>query len=133
MSKKIYSSRMTRDIYEDPAYWLGSAFFSGILFSTWSWGILYLILFMLIYEIFYAIYCQYNGSKLDIGMRIGLFCGAFMGFLIGRCITKNDDHEKSINDFCFNAQNYYKKYGYTNKHNKKEEYDKLKEKEKFKK
>ena len=119
---KKYSSRMAREIYEDPAYWLGSAIFSGILFSTWSWGIVYLILFLLIYEIFYCIYCQYNSKKFDIGMRIGLFCGAFMGFLIGRSITGMDDHEKSMDDFCNHTQKLYSRFIYKNKQieNKKE-------------
>jgi len=95
-----YRSRMARDIYEDPMYWLGAAFFSGFLFSTWSWGILYLISFLIIYEIFYYFYCNHYVKHWDFPMRIGLACGALMGFLIGRNITEDDDHEQSMKDFC---------------------------------
>lgn len=116
--KKMYPSRMTREIYEDPAYWLGSSLFAGVLFSTWSWGIVYLILFILLYEFFYCIYCQYSNKKFDIGMRIGLVAGAFMGFLIGRSITGNDNHQKSMDEFCDYTQNLYKRFGHSNKHNK---------------
>lgn len=93
--------RMRQDINEDPMYWTGAAFFSGVLFSTWSWGILYLLTFLLIYEIGYYIYC-YSFSKMDqydLMIRIGIVAGAFMGFLIGRNITETDDHEESIKEF----------------------------------
>jgi len=91
--------RMKRDINEDPMYWIGAAFFSGFLFSSWSWGIVYVILFLIVYEIFYFAFCRYRLSKYDLLSRIGIVAGAFMGFLIGRAITEDDDHEKSIQEF----------------------------------
>lgn len=90
-----------KDIYEDPLYWLGAAFFSGFLFSAWSWGILYVLSFLIIYEIGYYVYCSAT-KKLDkysILIRIGLVAGGLMGFLIGRGIIEDDDHEKSIKEF----------------------------------
>lgn len=92
---------MKRDINTDPAYVLGASFFSGFLFSTWSWGILYLISFLVLYEIAYYIYC-YNFNKLDaygLQIRIGVVSGTIMGFLMGRCITGTDNHEESIQEF----------------------------------
>lgn len=92
---------MKKDIYEDPMYVLGASFFSGFLFSTWSWGILYIISFLILYEIGYYVYC-YSYKGLDdyyFITRIGIVAGAFMGFLIGRAIIEEDDHEKSIKEF----------------------------------
>jgi hypothetical protein len=92
---------MKQDLYEDPMYWLGASFFSGFLFSTWSWGILYLFTFLILWEIGYYIYCSCVKGLDDyyLMIRIGIVAGALMGFLIGRAITENDDHEKSIEEF----------------------------------
>jgi len=98
--------RMKRDIYEDPMYWLGASFFSGFLFATWSWGILYLLVFLVVWEIGYYIYCRNFAGDYDLMIRIGIAAGAMMGFLIGRAITENDDHEKSIDDFCDDVHRY---------------------------
>lgn len=91
--------RMKRDINEDPAYSLGAAFFSGFLFSSWSMGIVYVILFLIAYEVFYFTFCCYKKSTWNLLERIGIVAGAFMGFLIGRAIIEEDDHLKSIRDF----------------------------------
>ena len=93
--------RMKKDINEDPMYWLGASLFSGFLFSTWSWGILYLISFLIVWEIGYYIYCRCYGDydNYDMTIRIGIFAGALMGFLLGRAITETDDHEESIKEF----------------------------------
>ena len=91
--------RMKRDLNEDPAYWLGASFFSGFLFATWSWGIVYLLIFLIIYEIGYFIYQQQKDQEYDWVIRLGIVAGAIMGFLIGRAITQDDDHEKDIRDF----------------------------------
>lgn len=93
--------RMNRDLYNDPMYWTGAALFSGLLFSTWSWGIVYVLLFLIAYEIGYYIYCRNykEPGEYDLMIRIGIFAGAFMGFLIGRAITETDDHEESIREF----------------------------------
>lgn len=91
--------RMKRDLNEDPMYWIGAAFFSGFLFSSWSWGVVYIILFLIVYEIFYFMFCCYQKRNYNIMIRIGIVAGAFMGFLIGRNIIEDDDHEKSIRDF----------------------------------
>ena len=100
--------RMNRDLYEDPMYWLGASMFSGFLFATWSWGILYLILFLIIWEIGFYIYC-YSFEKLDnysLTIRIGIIAGAIMGFLLGRGITGTDNHEESIKDFWKSVHRY---------------------------
>ncbi len=93
--------RMNRDIYRDPQYWLGAAFFSGFLFADWSWGIVYLIAFLIVFEIFYYIYCYaYKGfDDWNLMIRIGIIAGAIMGFLIGRHIIGKNDHEKSMREF----------------------------------
>ena len=107
--------QMKRDINEDPVYVLGASLFSGFLFATWSWGILYLLVFLILWEIGYYLYCRNfrDINDYDITIRIGIAAGAIMGFLIGRCITKNDDHEKSIVEFWETVHKYT---GY--KHNK---------------
>jgi len=97
---------MNRDLYEDPMYWLGAAFFSGFLFANWSWGILYLLVFLIFWEIGYYIWCNYNNSTYDIQIRIGIVAGTIMGFLIGRCITENDDHEESMREFWARIRKY---------------------------
>ena len=91
--------KMDNDISNDPIYWMGAALFSGFLFSTWSWGIVYIIIFLIVYEIGYYIFCNYNSKKYDLMIRIGIIAGAFMGFLLGRAITETDDHEESIRQF----------------------------------
>lgn len=95
------SCRMERDLNADPMYWLGASFFSGFLFAEWSWGILYLLVFLIIWEIGYYIYSYaYRGfNDYYFVIRIGIVAGSIMGFLIGRAITQNDDHEKSIREF----------------------------------
>jgi hypothetical protein len=101
MTRKRYTSRMARDIYEDPVYWLGASFFSGFLFAEWSWGILYLLSFLIAYEIFYYCYLWYKDDNTWIfQIRLGIVAGAFMGFLIGRHIIGKDNHEESIQEFC---------------------------------
>ena len=100
--------RMKRDINEDPMYWLGAAFFSGILFATWSWGILYLLFYIVFYEVFYYIVfrCRGNLDNYCPQMRIGLSAGAILGFLIGRCITQTDNHEETMGEFLGLAKYY---------------------------
>ena len=91
--------RMSYEINNDPMYWLGAAFFSGFLFAGWSWGIVYIIMFILFYEIGYYFYCSYKNKTWDPIIRLGMAAGALMGFLIGRNIIEDDDHEKNIRDF----------------------------------
>lgn len=92
--------RMRKDLDTDPMYWLGGAFFSGFLFSAWSWGILYLLSFLIVYEIGYFSYCYYNGlQKYNLMIRLGIVAGTLLGFLIGRAIIEDDDHEASIQEF----------------------------------
>lgn len=91
--------RMNRDISTDPMYWTGAALFSGFLFSTWSWGIVYLVLFVIAYEILYYTYCCYAITEYDFIIRIGIIAGTIMGFLIGRSITETDDHEECVEEF----------------------------------
>lgn len=93
-------NNMVKDLNTDKAYPIGAAFFSGFLFSAWSWGIIYLLLFLLAYEIGYYIYCSGYEKQWDMISRIGIVAGAFMGFLIGRAIIEDDDHDQSIRDFC---------------------------------
>lgn len=111
--------QMVKDLNEDPMYWLGASFFSGFLFSTWSWGILYLIVFLIIWEIGYYIYCyaykgwdgyghMFGDYRVNYFMiRLGIVAGAIMGFLIGRAIIEDDDHEQSIKDFWATISKYY--------------------------
>jgi len=74
---------MNWDINNDPMYWLGASIFSGFLFATWSWGILYLVLFLIIWELGYYIYHQnFKETEYDIMIRVGLVAGTFMGFLL---------------------------------------------------
>lgn len=92
--------KMKYDLNNDPMYSLGAAFFSGFLFSSWSWGIIYVILFLIVYEIgYYGFYCYKGWNNYNIIVRIGIVAGALMGFLIGRNIIEDDDHEQSIHDF----------------------------------
>jgi lipoprotein signal peptidase len=91
--------RMNRDISTNPMYWTGAAFLSGFLFSTWSWGIVYLILNLIITEILYYSYCRYKSNKYYIEIRLGIIAGTILGFLIGRCITDNNDHDECIRNF----------------------------------
>ncbi len=108
--------RMKKDLNNDPSYWLGAAFFSGFLFSTWSWGILYLLSFLIIWELGYYIYCyNFKENEYDLMIRIGIFAGSLMGFLMGRAITETDDHEESIQDF---LDTMYKYTGYKYKYTK---------------
>lgn len=87
------------DINNDPMYWLGAAFFLGILFSTWSWGIAYFFLFIIFWEIGVCWFYKYNGYHWDVSMRFGLAAGSLLGFLIGRCITETDDHLECMEEF----------------------------------
>lgn len=100
--------RINKDLNDDPMYWLGASFFSGFLFSYWSWGILYLLLFLILWEVFYfGYYYAYKGLDMYCPIiRIGIVAGALMGFLIGRAITENDDHDKSIKEFWESVHKY---------------------------
>ena len=99
--------RMSRDINEDPMYWLGASIFSGLLFSTWSFGIVYVLISIVFYEFIFCVACYYRGkTNYCIQMRIGLVAGSIFGFLIGRAITKTDDHYECIDDFIGKAKYY---------------------------
>ena len=89
---------MKYDIINNPMYWLGASFFSGILFSTWSWGLAYLLVGLIIYEIGYYMYCRYQNYQHNLQIRIGILAGAIMGFLIGRSITGTENHYESFSD-----------------------------------
>lgn len=99
--------RMNKDINEDPMYWLGASLFSGVLFSTWSWGIVYLLFFTVFYEVIYFVVCKYRiKTPYNAEMRIGMIAGSIFGFLIGRAITETDDHQDCISEFISNAKYY---------------------------
>jgi len=98
---------MSKDINEDPMYWLGASVFSGVLFSTWSWGIVYLLIFIVFYEVIYFAVCKYHiKTPYCAEMRIGLVAGSIFGFLIGRAITETDNHSECITDFISTAKYY---------------------------
>lgn len=73
------------------------AFMLGVLFSPWSYGLLYFLLFLLVYEIILIYFCRTHSEKWCIDVRIGVFAASILGFVIGRYLTGyrhplDDDH-----------------------------------------
>lgn len=100
-----WSDNMIRDINEDPMYWLGASFILGVFFASFSWGIIFYLIFLVLYSFLYYYYCHYNGiNGWFLDEQIGLFAASFFGFLIGRTIIKDDEHEESMTEFKYRTK-----------------------------
>lgn len=61
-----------------------SSFCVGILFSPYSWGLLYFVMFMIIFELLEYIFTQGDPEFYQVTTRLGVICGYFLGWIIGR-------------------------------------------------
>jgi len=95
---------MATEINNDPLYWTGASFMAGILFSSLSWGIVFYFIFLLIWSIAYYFYSYYHGKVYYWDVQIGLFIASLFGFLIGRAIIEEDDHDDSIKEFGYKCR-----------------------------
>lgn len=70
---------------------LAAAFCLGILFSPWSWGLVYFISFLLIYEILAAYYTWCEAPYWRWTTRLGVLFFSVLGFFVGRLIVGHKD------------------------------------------
>ena len=100
-----WSDDMTRDINEDPMYWLGASFILGVFFASFSWGIIFYFIFLVLYSFGFYYYCYYNGiNEWFLDEQFGLFAASFFGFLIGRSIIEDDEHKENMHEFKYRVK-----------------------------
>jgi hypothetical protein len=64
-----------------------SSFCLGVLFSPWSWGLVYYIAFLLIYEILSAYYTWCQLPYWRLSTRLGVIAASLLGFILGRILV----------------------------------------------
>lgn len=100
-------------INNDPFAPVLASFLAGLLFSSVSFGIIYVIIFLIIWEIFYFGYLDVNDKIWSLDDRVTVILAAFLGFLLGRFFHDDDDHQESFDKFCKDANYYGKQCGWT--------------------
>lgn len=63
-----------------------AAFTLGIIFSPWSWGLLYFLLFIIGYELVAIYMTAAEEPYWRFETRIGVIAASILGFVIGRII-----------------------------------------------
>ena len=108
-----YFNDLNCAIENDPGYTVVMSFISGILFSNITYGLAYLIIFLLIWEILYFGYLHSNHkTSWNLFDRVLVFLGAILGFLLGRFMQDNDEHEKDFDKFKNHCNYYAKDFGW---------------------
>nr|QBK90932.1 MAG: hypothetical protein LCPAC201_02330 [Pithovirus LCPAC201] len=72
----------------DLAFQVIIAFWIGIIFAPWSWGLLYLIIFFVVFELIYAMIHR-DFSAENIIIRITVIGASFLGWLVGRLVVED--------------------------------------------
>jgi hypothetical protein len=70
---------------------LVSAFVLGLVFSPFSFGVIYFVAFIIVYEIAYAYFSRLERPYWRLEGRIGIEAAAIAGFIIGRILVGFDD------------------------------------------
>jgi len=107
-----YFNKLNCDIQNDKGYVVIAALISGILFSGISFGLVYVILFLLIWEFLYFAYLHANYRKWNLGDRILVILAAILGFLLGRFLHEDDDHNADLDKFMDDYEYYGKEFGW---------------------
>ena len=63
------------------------AFALGVIFSPFSYGLIYLLIYLLIYEIIYLIFTQACYPYWGIVFRLAVVSASIYGWIIGRTIV----------------------------------------------
>lgn len=64
------------------------AFWVGLIFAPWSWGLLYLIIFFVVFELVYA-WIHRDFSINNILIRLAVIGASFFGWLVGRVVIED--------------------------------------------
>ncbi len=72
----------------DLAFQVIIAFWIGLIFAPWSWGLLYLIIFFVVFEVIYAIIHR-DFSVENILIRLTVIGASFLGWLVGRIVVED--------------------------------------------
>lgn len=107
-------NELNRFINNDPNAIVLMGFFSGLLFSSISWGIIYVILFLILWEILYFGYLDANGKPWDMDYRVTVVMAALLGYLTGAFFHDADDHYNSLTKFRDDCDHYGKECGWFN-------------------
>nr|QBK91032.1 MAG: hypothetical protein LCPAC202_00060 [Pithovirus LCPAC202] len=65
------------------------AFWVGLIFAPWSWGLLYLIIFFVVFEVIYAMIHR-DFSAENIIIRLTIIGASFLGWLVGRIVVEDE-------------------------------------------
>lgn len=84
----------------------------GILFSGISYGLLYVIVFLIIWEVLYFMYLDSNARRWEPIERITVILFAILGFLLGRLLHDDDDHQGECDQFFKDCNHYGKEFGW---------------------
>ena len=118
-------SPMEYEIYHNPIYTIGAAFFAGILFSPWSFGIIYYLLFLIIWELLFYGWCNYKNVFWNWQIRLSIVLAALFGFLLGRTMINEDDHAGSVKEFKCRMNRYLKNVGWIKDDDKNDKKDNI--------
>ncbi len=85
----------------DLAFQVIVAFWVGLIFAPWSWGLLYLIIFFVVFELIYAMIHR-DFSAENILVRVTVIAASFFGWLVGRLAVedRNPVRAKYKNKYC---------------------------------
>lgn len=61
-------------------------------------------IFLLIWSIAYYFYSYYHGKDYYWDVQLGLFVASLFGFLLGRTIIEEDDHDASVKEFGYKCR-----------------------------
>jgi hypothetical protein len=96
-------------INNDPMALVLMSFLSGLLFSSSSNGIIFVLLFLIFWEFLYYGYLSVNSKRWDWQLRITILLAAVLGYLVGAStIHDNDDHLESCKKFPKEIKHYAK-------------------------
>ena len=99
-------------IYNEPMIPILLSFLTGLLFSSISWGIVYVILFLVIWEVIYFGYLDANNRPWIMDDRLLIILAAFLGFIAGRIFHESDDFVDDYKKFNDDADYYGKEFGW---------------------
>ena len=60
---------------------------AGIIFSPWSYGLVYYIIFIIVWEILYGLCHYYSSNEWSPFERLGIIFAGFLGWIVGRYLV----------------------------------------------
>ena len=86
----MYPDSLTNWLYGNELTQILFAFTTALVFSAWSYGIIFFFIFLVVWEILY--YISVKGTKpfWFLEVRIAIVAASVLGWLVGRELTNKD-------------------------------------------